>query len=159
MNPCGKTIWTTAACCLTAAGATSTALTGCASRYPMQIRTPVRHVVTLDLVSDGDSNEFSQDCAWLLQVPGVVNVLTGPGLKTGQPESAPCDVGVVVDVSNSEACVRLPQHPAYRALMDKWRGRAAAISAVSFGPRCEPESSDTSDREAKVDNPAASNPR
>lgn len=104
----------------------------------MQASTPVRHVIALDLVNEGDANQFSRECGSLLQVPGVINILTGPGLETGQPDSVPCDVGVVVDLSSSEACLQLVNHSAYRALMDAWRGRAARISVVSFGPRCEP---------------------
>lgn len=126
----------------------------------MQARTPVRHVVALDLVNTEDANEFSRDCASLFQAPGVVNILTGPGLDTGQPEAVPCDVGVVVDVTNADACVRLPRHPAYRALMDKWRGRGAAIQVVSFGPRCDAEPGDRSDSEAvEGGKPAGSNPQ
>lgn len=113
------------------------ALGGCAARYPMQVRTPVRHVIIVDLRDAADSDQFSRDCGALLQIPGVVNVVTGPGIEAGQSGSVACDVGVVLDLWNSGACEEMVKQPVYQGFLDKWRARAVAISAVSFGPHCE----------------------
>lgn len=117
-------------------GAIASTIGGCASRDTIA-RVPVRHVVIVDLGEPGDYREFGTDCFQLFTAPGVVNILTGPGLETGEGDALPCGAGVVVDMSTAEECRQLPAHPAYRSLMEKWRPRARSIRVVSFGPRCE----------------------
>ncbi len=98
---------------------------------------PIRHVVAVDLKNPGDYMEFSSDCFPLFRVPGVVNILTGPGLDTGEGEAIPCGADVVFDMTNAEACLRMKDNPMYAALLAKWGPRSNGIRVVSFGPRCD----------------------
>jgi len=119
-------------------GALAVPLTaGCASHYRTVALVPIRHVVVLDLKDAADYREFGKDCFQLLFVPGVVNILTGPGLDTGQAQELPCGAAMVLDMQDSETCHKLPEAPAYAALLEKWRPKSRSIRVVSFGPRCE----------------------
>lgn len=103
----------------------------------MVMQTPIRHVIVLDLKDPADYREFGSDCFQLLFVPGVRNVLTGPGLETHQSEEMSCGAAAVLDMDTAEACVALPHQAGYTALLDKWRPRANSLRVTSFGPRCE----------------------
>lgn len=105
--------------------------------YPKAAFTPIRHVVVLDLKDAGEYREFGADCFQLLFIPGVVNVVTGPGLETCQPDTMPCSTAVVLDLDTADSCRKLPEQPAYIALMQKWKPRASSVHVVSFGPRCD----------------------
>ena len=111
-------------------------LCACASR-PTAAFVPIRHVVVLDLSNPADFREFGNDCFPLFNVPGVVNILTGPAIDTGEPGSIPCSVGVVIDMSTAEECRALADHPVYKSLIAKWTQRSRSVHTVSFGPRCE----------------------
>ncbi|MGH7133575.1 MAG: hypothetical protein ACREJO_16720 [Phycisphaerales bacterium] len=99
---------------------------------------PLRHVVLVDLKNSNDAGEFSADCFQLLNFPAAVNVIAGPKLELNSSgEIADFNVAAEVGLQSAAACVKFVEHPAYTALMAKWRPRANSICTATFGPRCE----------------------